>query len=144
MRFIAAAPDFVNAFRCIAPSTRGVRSDVLKISSTDRDGRFAFTGLPADRYTVGASKPPYLGAIAGAKRPGRPGVPVVLANGQQITNVAIRLPLGAAISGVITDERGRPAPSTAAVLHQWKMQGTERALVQAASVTTDDRGGEDG
>jgi hypothetical protein len=118
----------------------GTTTGVLKVTSSDRDGRFEFGGLPADRYTVGASKPPYLGAIAGAKRPGRPGVPVALAPGQQINDLAIRLPMGGAISGVIAGEDGRPAANTYTLLHQWKLQGTERALVQAGAVTTDDLG----
>ena len=57
----------------------GTTTGLVKVSSTDADGRFTFNNLPVDRYTVGASKPPYLGMIAGAKRPGRPGTPIALA-----------------------------------------------------------------
>ena len=87
----------------------GATTGLLRVTSTDRDGRFAFADLPADRYLVGASKLPYLGTVAGARRPARPGAPIALANGQTVADVAIRMPMGAAIAGVITDERGQPA-----------------------------------
>ena len=74
----------------------GTRTGVLKVTSTNRDGQFSFTALPADRYTVGASKLPYLGGVAGARRPARPGSPVVVADGAAIRELTIRLPLGAA------------------------------------------------
>ncbi|MEO6223751.1 MAG: carboxypeptidase-like regulatory domain-containing protein [Vicinamibacterales bacterium] len=119
----------------------GAQTGVLKVTSTDHTGRFSFAKLPADRYTVGASKLPYLGAVAGARRPARPGVPIVLANGATISDVAIRLPMSAAISGVVYDERGQPAPGVAVSLQQRKMQNGERVLVATGGVvTTDDRG----
>lgn len=119
----------------------GATTGVVKITSTDAQGRFTFSALPADRFTVGASKTPYLGAVAGARRPARPGTPIALANGQKIADIAIRLPMGAAISGTITDEHGAPAGHSPVTLQQWKMQGDERALVSVGvTVSTDDRG----
>jgi len=119
----------------------GANTGVLKVSSSDNAGKFVFTKLPADRYTVGASKLPYLGAVAGARRPARPGVPIVLAAGATISDVAIRLPMSAAVSGIIYDERGQPAPGVNVTLQQRKMQNGERVLVgSAGGATTDDRG----
>jgi len=118
----------------------GTGKGTINVTSSDSDGKFMFTGLAADRYTVGASKPPYLGTIAGARRAARPGTPVVLADGQKIANVAIRMPLGAAITGVITDEKGQPGSNVSITLQQWRMQNGERALVSAGFAATDDRG----
>ncbi len=118
----------------------GTGTGTVKVSSSDADGRFLFADLPADRYTVGASKPPYLGTVAGARRPARPGTPIVIADGQKIANLAIRMPLGAAITGVVTDEKGQPAANTAMNLLQWRMQGGTRTLVNAGNVTADERG----
>jgi hypothetical protein len=118
----------------------GGTTGVLKVTATDRDGRFAFTSLPADRYTVGASKPPFLGAVVGARRPARPGTPIVLTPGQRVSDAVIRLPPAAAISGVITDELGQPT-AAAVTLQQRKMQNGERVLVSTGhSTTTDERG----
>ena len=120
----------------------GTVTGLVKVTSTDADGRFAFGSLPVDRFTVGASKLPYLGSVAGARRPGRPGTPIALAAGQKISNVAIRMPMGGAITGVITDERGQPTMSATVILQQWKMQNGQRTLVTAGSgnTFTDDRG----
>ena len=121
----------------------GTGTGTVKVSSSDADGRFTFANLPADRYTVGASKPPYLGTVAGARRPGRSGTPIAVADGQKIANVAIRMPMGASISGVITDERGQPVVSQVTV-QQLRMQNGERTLVSPPGVptnaSTDERG----
>ena len=120
----------------------GTGTGTVKVSSTDTDGRFTFANLPADRYVLGASKPPYLGTVAGARRPGRSGTPIALGDGQKIANVSIRMPMGASISGTITDERGQPAANTAITVQLLKMQNGERVLLPASSggATTDDRG----
>ncbi len=119
----------------------GITTGSVKVSSTDADGKFQFTGLPADRYIVGASKPPYLSMIAGARRPGRSGTPIALADAQKVTNLAIRLPMGAAITGVILDEKGRPSSNVQVAPYQWRTVNGERTPVSAgATVITDDLG----
>ena len=118
----------------------GAATGTLRVTSSDGDGRFTFAGLPSDRYTVGASKPPFLGAVAGARRPARPGAPVVLADGQRIDNISIRLYPGASISGVITDEHGVPAHAVRIQLQQWRTEPAGRVLADAASTVTDERG----
>lgn len=118
----------------------GATTGVLKVTATDAGGRFTFANLPADRYTVGASKLPYLGAVAGARRPVRPGTPFVLADGATLANITIRLPMGAAVSGTIYDEQGRPAPGVAVTVTQRKMQNGERVFSGGGNATTDDRG----
>jgi len=120
----------------------GARTGVIKVASSDQDGRFSFSALPADRYTVGASKLPYLGAVAGARRPARPGVSIVLADKAQVTDVVVRLPLGAAISGTIFDQSGQPAAAVATGVVQRKMQNGEVIMVPVpgGTVFTDERG----
>lgn len=119
----------------------GAGTGVLKVTSTDRQGAFSFTALPDDRYTIGASKLPYLGAIAGARRPARPGSAVVVASGAAVKDVSIRMTLGAAISGTLLDERDRPAQGVVMV-QQRKMQNGEQILVSVPGglVQADDRG----
>jgi hypothetical protein len=120
----------------------GALTGTLRVTSTDAEGRFAIASLAADRYVIAASKPPYLGAIAGARRPARPGSPVVLAAGQTIDTVSIRLPMGAAISGTIADERGQPGAGVTLALQQWRNEGGARTLVMARTpnASTDERG----
>lgn len=120
----------------------GARTGVLRVTSTDRQGAFSFAALPDDRYTIGVSKLPYLGAIAGARRPARPGSPVVVAGGAAVSGVTIRMTLGASISGALLDERGRPTSGGTVVAQQRKMQNGERILasVPGGVVQSDDRG----
>ena len=118
----------------------GTTTGVVKVSSTDGDGKFTFSALPPDRYTVGVSKLPYIGTVAGSKRPGRPGTPIVVAAGQKVGNVSVRMPMGAVITGVITDDKGMPAANVAVTLQQWRMQAGERSLVSSGFITADERG----
>ena len=118
----------------------GATTGTVKVSSTDAEGKFTFSGLAPDRYTVGVSKLPYLGTIAGSKRPGRPGTPVVVAAGQKIGNVAVRMPMGGVIAGTVNDDKGAPAANAGVVLQQWRTQAGERSLVSAGLEMADDRG----
>jgi hypothetical protein len=119
----------------------GAATGIVKITSSNADGKFSFTNLPVDRYTIGVSKQPYLATVAGAKRPGRPGTSIVVAAGQKVTDVAIRMSTGGAITGVITDERGQPGSGALIGVMQWRLQGSERVLVQVGGLaTTDDEG----
>jgi uncharacterized protein (DUF2141 family) len=74
---------------------------------TDDTGRFAFGNLPAGRFTVAATKGAYLPAAYGARRPGRPGTAIVLAEGAQQA-VTLRMARGAVVSGTIRDGNGNP------------------------------------
>lgn len=118
----------------------GAATGVLKVTATDAAGKFTFANLPADRYTVGASKLPYLGAVAGARRPVRPGTPFVLADGATLADLTIRLPMGAAVAGAVYDEQGRPAQGVGVTVTQRKMQNGERVFGGGGTATTDDRG----
>jgi hypothetical protein len=118
----------------------GTSTGLVKVSSTDGDGKFTFGSLPPDRYTIGVSKLPYLGTIAGSKRPGRPGTPIVLTAGQKVGNVSVRMPMGAVITGVVSDDKGMPMPNAAVMLQQWRMQAAERTLTSAGNIMADERG----
>src|SRR5690606_34942098 len=79
---------------------------------TDDQGQFSFQLLPAGRFFVTASKPGFIDVSFGAKRPGRPGTPIQLLEGQRVEKVTIAIPRGGVITGVVVDENGEPAPGT--------------------------------
>jgi protocatechuate 3,4-dioxygenase beta subunit len=114
---------------------RGARASV-----TDDAGAFEFVALPAGRFTMTASKPGYVNNAYGAKRPGRPGTPIQLADGQKIENATISLPRGSVITGVVIDENGEPSPGTQVRVMRYVLRAGERAVQQAGTDTTDDRG----
>jgi hypothetical protein len=107
---------------------------------TDDAGAFSFLALPAGRFTLTASKPGYVDVAYGAKRPGRPGVPVQLSEGQQLERLSIALPRGGVVTGIVVDEYGEPAPRTQVRVMRYVIRSGERALQQAGVDQTDDRG----
>ena len=119
----------------LSTAGRGGRNSV-----TDEEGRFSFVALPAGRFTLTASKPGFASVAYGAKKPGRQGTPIQLADGQAITNANISLARGGVITGVVVDEYGEPAPNTQVRAYRYVFQNGERTLQQAGQNQTDDRG----
>ena len=76
--------------------------------ATDDAGKLQFSGLPAGRYRVTASRPGWISMSYGAKRSGRPGASVAIEEGQ-VATIAMRLPRTAVISGVVLDSTGQPS-----------------------------------
>ncbi|MEO7190443.1 MAG: carboxypeptidase-like regulatory domain-containing protein [Vicinamibacterales bacterium] len=118
-----------------APELRGGRSAV-----TDDAGRFTFPALPAGRFTMTASKPGFVDNSYGAKKPGRPGTPIQLADGQKLERAVITLPRGSVLTGIVVDERGEPSAGTPVRALRFVSQTGERTLQSAGQDQTDDRG----
>jgi hypothetical protein len=76
---------------------------------TDDEGRFTVERLPAGRFTITVSRASFITSVHGAKRPGKPGTPVVVDAGQRITGLTVKLWRGAVVAGVVKTEDGRPA-----------------------------------
>ena len=79
-----------------------------RTTSTDADGRYEFTDLPAGRYTVSVSRSGYLRLQYGQHRPGEQGKPLQVLDRQTIVDVDFALPRMSVISGRVTDELGEP------------------------------------
>jgi hypothetical protein len=123
-----------------------IEGQPARTAFSDAGGAFTFRGLPAGRYLLAASKPAYVRASYGAKRAGRPGTPITIADGQQISGITLRMLKGSVITGTVRDELGQPAPGVGVRLMQYRLQNGERTLVPAAlnagplEDTTDDLG----
>lgn len=121
-----------------------LNSDVLPVGRTaiaNDEGAFAFDGLPAGRYSVAATKEGYVTMAFGARRPGRPGASIPMHNGDSRT-IALRLPRGAVVTGMVVGPDGQPAPGVLmnALTSRYLPASGERRLANVASDTTDDRG----
>ena len=113
---------------------RGGRS-----ATTDEQGQFAFTALPAGRYSVSASKPGHVSVTFGQRLPGRPGTPIDLSDGEKF-RADLQIPRGSVVTGTIMDEYGEPAPQTPVRALRVAMQNGRRTLQVGNLATTDDRG----
>lgn len=82
-------------------------------TTTDDNGAFLFRGLPAGRFELQGFKNAYLRASYGATRPDRAGTPVVVKDGEAVTNLAMTIVRGGVMTGVVRDTRGRPVPGVA-------------------------------
>jgi hypothetical protein len=110
-----------------------------RTAMTDDEGRFAFEQVAAGRYNVSVSKNGHVGVTYGQTRPGRPGTPIQLADGQKFA-ANLQLPRGSVITGTVIDEYGEATAGTQVRVLRYVMQGGRRALQQSGNGTTDDRG----
>jgi Carboxypeptidase regulatory-like domain len=105
---------------------------------TDDDCRFVFSRLPAGTFSVTARKAAYLATPYGARRPGRSGMPIALAEGQREA-ISIVMFRGSAITGMLRDRNGAPVRGVDVRAIDGRAFSTPDALpIEIA--TTDDRG----
>lgn len=113
--------------------------------TTDDAGRFLFRNLSAGRFTVSAQKGGYPRMSYGATRPYRTGSGVLLAAGQQVTDIVLHLARGAVFTGTVYDDHGHPMPDVP--IMAWEVRTSlsgERTLAfgsgEGAQTSSDDRG----
>jgi large repetitive protein len=130
-------------------SVLGTDDPQVRLTTTDDSGRFVMPALPAGKYLVTVSKPPYVDTVYGARLPGRPGTQIVLKDGEKRSDLVVRMIRGGAITGVITDEHGQPAVSVGVELVQPPRRAGDQMLgmmvvmltqMMLPRQTTDDRG----
>ena len=110
---------------------------------TDDAGRFVFANLAAGNYSLVATKPGYVSATYGSKRPGRgQGVPIAVLDGQRVTDISLKMLHGGVITGTVRSVTGQPVPNLGVQVYQVDSFGGARHLSMAApgNVATDDRG----
>jgi hypothetical protein len=107
---------------------------------TDDNGAYELSDLPAGRYSVNVSKAGFISLSYGQRRPLQAGMPLEVADGQQLKGIDFRLPRGGAIAGRIADEDGEPMPGATVRLMQYQYLQGDRRLVPAGTGQTDDKG----
>ena len=115
---------------------------LTRTTTSDGEGRFTISDLPAAEYMLSALRPGFLEMVYGAKGPGagRPGTPIRLAPGQKVENLNLQLPRGGVIAGVVLDEYGDPAFSIPVRALRLGYGSGERTVTTGATATTDDQG----
>ncbi len=84
-----------------------------KAATTDNEGAYEFSELPAGRFTVTATKSGYVSVGFGQSRPFESAKPIELGEGQTIDKADITMPRGSVISGRVTDEFGEAVADAA-------------------------------
>ncbi len=115
---------------------------------TDDQGRFAFNGLTAANYSMSATKAGFVTSYYGAKKPGSTiAVPINLTDGGRVTDLVLKMLHGGAITGVVTDAKGRPAPAVSIIVQRVSVgpdgqRGAPETVPRIGTTTlpSDDRG----
>jgi protocatechuate 3,4-dioxygenase beta subunit len=116
------------------------------VTSTDNQGSFEIRDLAAGRYSISANKGGYVTGQFGQRRPGEPGTPIELSDGQTAEKVNFVLSRGGVISGRIVDDGGEPVAGTMVSAMRFQFMGGTRRLVPSGGMgmggsdTTDDQG----
>src|SRR5438105_3193967 len=138
-RVLAVVGDRPLAKAEVRATSGAIRVD--KAVLTDANGRYEITELPAGRYIVSVSKPNYVRASYGQRRPLGPGTPIDVAAGQMVARIDFALQRTGAIAGRILDEFGDPATGVqVSPMRQMFVNGERRMQNAGPPTMTNDLG----
>jgi len=80
----------------------------IRTVETDESGRFVFTGLAGGKYRLSAERQGFLRQSYGERKYSGGGTPVVVGDGQNVTNLLFRMNPQGVITGKVLDEDGEP------------------------------------
>ena len=109
------------------------------MAMTDARGRFSVAALRSGRYYVSVSKPGYVNLTYGQLRANSQGTPIPLGDAET-REIAMQLPRGGVITGMVLDERGEPAVNAFVRVMRFMPGAVERRPQETGGDNTDDRG----
>ena len=133
----------IKGARLLLLPTEGQR--LTNWTRTDSQGRFAYTSLPVQAYTLRVDAERFVTLEYGQKRPGETGTPIQITTEGQDFKADVALPRASAIEGTLLDEFGDPAPGVLVQIAQQDLCGRAAAPDAGAAAAyetlpTDDRG----
>src|SRR5688572_9735864 len=140
-------PGSVEGIAVIAGSDDPVRGAVVELrrsgaspsmeplfAAVQSDGRFLFRSVAPGRYLLLGTRNGYLPAELGQKSPGSPGVPIVIAPGQQVAALRLSMTPTATITGRIMDRSGEAIPGVVVQLLKPMFQDGRRTMAVMKSM----------
>jgi hypothetical protein len=106
---------------------------VSYFDTSDNEGKFLFENIQPGSYTLVARRTGFVGQ--------RETTPYVLAPGQVVKDVVMKLPKQAVISGRVVDEDGDPIPDAEVEAFRWSYIGGKRLLSRSGGTATNNQGG---
>jgi protocatechuate 3,4-dioxygenase beta subunit len=124
----------------LMPAERGPDRAAVTKASTDYEGRYRLSNVPAGRYNVVAIAPAFIGSNDGMY--GEPGKTVTIAEGETVEKIDFSLTRGGVITGRVTDSEGAPVIGERVQLNQQGGQNRWRnfSSFNPFMFETDDRG----
>ena len=112
-----------------------------RLATTDANGVYELTELPAGRYQLTATKGSFVQLQYGQTRPFEAGKPLQVGDGQTADKVDFNLPRGGLVTGRVVDEFGEGATDVqvSAMRYQF-IQGRRQLVPAGRTVTTNDIG----
>jgi hypothetical protein len=107
---------------------------------TDEQGRFAFTGLEAGRYSLSAERQGFLRQSYGGRKYNTSGTPLPLAADQHVKDVVFKLSPQSVVAGKVLDEDGEPVANVQVRALKYAYRGGKKQWVQTGQGNTSDIG----
>jgi protocatechuate 3,4-dioxygenase beta subunit len=122
--------------RIFGPQIRENRS-----ATTDVEGRYEFTDLPAGQFNLNVTKAGYVDLGYGQTMPGEMGKPLKVGDKQVVEKIDFTVPRGAVITGRVLDEFGEPiADVQVSILRNQYTSTGARPVSAGRTATTNDIG----
>jgi hypothetical protein len=125
----------------LAPGDHDANENLLPSATTDEDGHFQLSHVPAGTFLLQTFTPAFVSSSN--DQLGRPGKLIDLTEGEAVDGVDIALTRGGVITGRITDANGRPLIQEGVRLKALDERGQKRGVNLPYSFmmsSTDDRG----
>lgn len=114
---------------------------IARQTTTDDEGRFSFSSLPAGRYTVQGWRNGFVRDYYGNKRPGMgSGSSIIVAEGHQVA-ITMKMTRSAAITGTLLSGGSTVGPLVRIQAFQYQIVAGERVLVPSFSGGVSPNGG---
>ncbi len=106
----------------------------------DPQGRFGFRQMPAGAFSITATRPGWVDGAFGRTRPGGPMLPLMVADGERVSNVTVPMWRYATIAGTVMDETGDTLVNAPVRVLKRSTIGGKATLKDVQQDMTDDRG----